>query len=154
MFEQKWGVLPGQEFGPPRSLSEGGMGTTAPAVSRIGTGQSEARGREEQGAEVLTLTQAGEGERREEAGLLGGAGSGRCCVTRATHEHREAPFHELLCLSLQIFKVGILQMGKLRLREVRSLAHVTTARCWICLALQSGLPTVTATFLSYLQGCE
>lgn len=124
MFEQKWGVLPGQEFGPPRSLSEGGMGTTAPAVSRIGTGQSEARGREEQGAEVLTLTQAGEGERREEAGLLGGAGSGRCCVMRATHEHREAPFHELLCLSLQIFKVGILQMGKLRLREARSLAHV------------------------------
>lgn len=154
MFEQKWGVLPGQEFAPPRSLSQGGVGTIAPAVSQIGTGQSEARGREEQGAEVLTLTQAGEGEKREEAGLLGGDTSGRCCVTQATHEHREAPFHDLLCLSLLIFKVGILHMGKLGLREVRSLAHVYTH----CTQLDlSGsvvwTPTVTATFLSYLQGC-
>lgn len=57
------------------------------------------------------MTQAGEGERKEDTGLLGRDRSGHCCVTRATHEHHEASFHDLFCLSLQIFKVGILQMG-------------------------------------------
>lgn len=69
-------------------------------------------------------------------GLLGGDGSGCCCVRLAT-EHPEAPFHDLLCLSLFAnFQDRHFQMGKLRLGEVRSLAQVHTLQAvgsvWLC----------------------
>lgn len=52
------------------------------------------------------------------------------------HRHSEALFHDLLCPSLETFKVGIFQTGKLRLREVRSLVQGHTLHVvgsvWLC----------------------
>lgn len=83
-------------------------------------------------------------------GLLGGDGSGRCCVRLAT-EHPEAPFHDLLCLSLFAnFQDMHFQMGKLRLGEVRSLPRFTHCKLLDLPGSAVWTPTVTATFLSRL----
>lgn len=114
--KQKWGVLPGQESGPPGlCLRKGRAGNPSSSSftgqDRSERGQGPYRYREEQRAEVLTLTQAGERERREEVGtsgrrqewqLLGDAGH-----TIILRPLSMAPF-----VSLQIFKVGIFQIGK------------------------------------------
>lgn len=92
MWEQQWGVLPRQEFGPPRSLSQReclgvGLGTPALTLSQIRTGQREARGpggaeksREQRFSPHLRQVK-GKGGRKWV--LLGGDGSGGHCVMQA-----------------------------------------------------------------------
>lgn len=126
----------GPARGPPRSLSQRGTPLVRgrePQPQRCPNQAAQSRsgtlgGREEQGAKVLTLSQAGEGERREEVGLWGtgvltGVASDRSC---RPHKH-PAGLQGRRCPNGE---------AEARGAELARPAHAQC--CWVCLALQAG----------------